>query len=71
MVKAGVASVCAICSLGPWWNGVRLQLQVDHIDGDPLNNALSNLRFLCPNCHSQCPRFSMRRTARGTADNDA
>ena len=26
-------------------------LEVDHIDGDKLNNDPSNLRTLCPNCH--------------------
>lgn len=27
-------------------------LEVDHIDGDHRNNAVTNLRLLCPNCHS-------------------
>jgi hypothetical protein len=27
------------------------QLEVDHIDGDPYNNDLSNLQTLCCNCH--------------------
>ncbi|NDB82938.1 MAG: HNH endonuclease, partial [Alphaproteobacteria bacterium] len=35
-------------------------LQLDHIDGDPYNHQLENLRFLCPNCHSQTETFSGR-----------
>lgn len=46
---------CKICDLGPKWNNQILALELDHKDGNPLNNVLSNLRFLCPNCHSQAP----------------
>lgn len=28
-----------------------IQLDVDHKDGDPSNNKLSNLQTLCANCH--------------------
>lgn len=41
------------CGLTNEWNGQPLTLELDHIDGDPTNNEISNLRFLCPNCHSQ------------------
>lgn len=40
--------------------GRRLSLQLDHIDGDNSNNQLSNLRFLCPNCHSQTDTFGSK-----------
>ena len=30
----------------------RLPLELDHINGDPRDNRLENLRILCPNCHS-------------------
>lgn len=30
----------------------RLPLELDHINGDPHDNRLGNLRILCPNCHS-------------------
>lgn len=51
---------CAICGLGPEWNGFRLVLQLDHIDGDSDNNKLDNLRLLCPNCHTQTDTFSSK-----------
>lgn len=48
---------CAICSNNGEWNQIKLVLQLDHIDGISNNNVLSNLRFLCPNCHSQTDTF--------------
>jgi len=48
---------CATCGMPPEWNGKTLTLQLDHIDGDTMNNLLTNLRFLCPNCHSQTDTF--------------
>lgn len=32
-------------------------VEIDHIDGDHLNNNFQNLRLLCPNCHSLTPTF--------------
>lgn len=42
---------CAICSITDW-EGQILSLHLDHINGINDDNTLSNLRFLCPNCHS-------------------
>ena len=37
-------------------NGI-VPLEIDHIDGDRNNNRPSNLRILCPNCHSLTPTY--------------
>ena len=42
-------------------NGKKITLQLDHIDGDNNNNKLENLRFLCPNCHSQTETHSVKK----------
>ena len=51
---------CAICGNTGEWNGMQLYLQIDHINGIHSDNRLSNIRFLCPNCHSQTDTFSGR-----------
>ena len=42
---------CLHCDLDEWM-GLRITLELDHIDGNNKNNVRSNLRCLCPNCHS-------------------
>ena len=47
--------VCCICFCLPVHNGEKLKFEIDHIDGNCLNNYRWNLRYICPNCHSQLP----------------
>jgi len=43
---------CDICGCdGKWQNG-EISLELDHKDGDNTNNEISNLHYLCPNCHA-------------------
>lgn len=44
--------VCAFCGNEGEWQGKRLVLQLDHINGTNNDHRIENLRFLCPNCHS-------------------
>ena len=55
-VKGYSCNCCGISS----WNEKTLVLEVNHIDGDAINNHLDNLEFLCPNCHSQTETYRAR-----------
>jgi len=43
----------------------KVPLEIDHIDGNSENNSESNLRLLCPNCHSLTPYFRNLNRGRG------
>jgi len=47
---------CWLCGLSEWING-KLILEIDHINGISNDHRIENLRFLCPNCHSQTETF--------------
>lgn len=56
-------NTCTICGCTATYNGLPLTLEMDHIDGNPDNNLASNLRLLCPNCHTQTSTYGVKNNA--------
>jgi hypothetical protein len=62
LVENGLLDYCCKhCKNPGLWNGKELSLHLDHINGVNNDNRLENLRFLCPNCHSQTDTYSGKR----------
>jgi|SRR5579859_1273845 len=55
---------CNKCGLQNYWQDGPLVLHLDHIDGDHFNHQITNLRLLCPNCHSQTPTYCSKNKKR-------
>jgi len=53
---------CSSCKLEMWLDK-PIPLELDHIDGNHSNNNLSNLRLLCPNCHTLTPTYRRRKSS--------
>jgi len=47
---------CSKC-LNDIWMGSPMPLELNHIDGNHLNNSLNNLEIICPNCHALTPNY--------------
>jgi hypothetical protein len=63
--KLTVNYVCSKCSISSWLED-KLTLEIDHVDGNNTNHNLLNLRYLCPNCHSQTDTWRGRNKNSGT-----
>lgn len=55
---------CHGCDVSSW-QGQRLPLDLDHIDGNSTNNFPINLRLLCGNCHSITPTWKAKNKGNG------
>lgn len=51
---------CQECGNEGEHNGKPLVLQIDHINGINNDHRLENLRFLCPNCHTQQDTYAAK-----------
>jgi len=52
---------CELCGQGEVWNGARMSLILDHVNGAAADNRLENLRIVCPNCNATLDTHCGRR----------
>lgn len=55
---------CSECGISTY-NNKALVLQLEHIDGNAINNSKDNLCLLCPNCHALTPTYKGRNIGNG------
>lgn len=56
--------LCEECGWAKSADNGRIPLELDHINGDRTDNRITNLRILCPNCHSLKPTHRGRNKKR-------
>jgi 5-methylcytosine-specific restriction endonuclease McrA len=57
-------SKCSSCGISEWQEK-PISLQLEHIDGNAVNQTEDNLTLLCPNCHSQTESYAGKNRGKG------
>lgn len=63
--ELGIKYECNECKISEWLDK-PIALQIHHIDGDRSNNRLENLKYLCPNCHTQTDNWGAKKNKKVT-----
>jgi len=58
---------CENCNNSEWLNK-KITLEVEHINGNNQDNNKTNLKLLCPNCHSLTPTWRRRKKSTSISD---
>ena len=58
---------CEVCGWNEKAPDGRSIIQMDHIDGNCMNNLIDNLRLLCPNHHAMTPNYGSLNAGSGRA----
>jgi Winged helix-turn-helix DNA-binding len=71
LLKAGLKkNRCEKCGISEW-QGQSLSMALHHVNGHGRDDRLSNIMFLCPNCHAQTENYGGRNGHRRRAPADA
>lgn len=55
---------CTICKRSTWM-GTKIPIVADHINGNPEDHRIENLRLICCNCDAQLPTYKARNRGNG------
>lgn len=58
---------CLKCSNSSWM-GQPMPLELEHVDGNYMNNTPQNVCLLCPNCHAQTQTYGSKNKGKGRAN---